>query len=239
MGCPVTLWLARRHLDLLRLGPSPDQKDVEIAVLRHQLAVLRRQVVRPRYCPADRAVLATLARLVSRERWGIFLVTPATLWRWHRDLVARSWTYPRRGRSAANALDGEVVALVLAWPARTLAGASSGPWASAASSVPACRPPTYATACAVTGSGRRRDDLGLHGHSSCRPRPAALSPAILSMSARSCSGGPMCCSLSTCRAAWVPGWGEGPPRRALGHPASQGPRSDPGRPGPSLAVLGP
>ena len=81
-------------------------------MLRHQLAVLRRQVARPRYSPADRAVLATLARLLSRDRWGVFLVTPGTLMRWHRDLVARSWTYPRR-RSAYNALDDEVVELVL------------------------------------------------------------------------------------------------------------------------------
>jgi transposase InsO family protein len=113
MSCSVTFLLVRRLLDLLRLGPSPDQKDVEIAVLRHQLAVLRRQVARPRYSPADRAVLATLARLLSRERWGIFLVTPATLLRWHRELVARSWTYPRRGRAATNALEDDIVALVL------------------------------------------------------------------------------------------------------------------------------
>jgi hypothetical protein len=133
MGCSVTFLLVRRLLDLLRLGPSFDQKDVEIAVLRHHLAVLRRQVARPRYSPTDRAVLATLARLLSRDRWGVFLVTPATLLRWHRDLVARSWTYPRRGRSAPNALDGEVVTLVLRLARRTLAGATSASWASAAS----------------------------------------------------------------------------------------------------------
>jgi transposase InsO family protein len=59
-------------------------------------------------------VLATLAGLLSRERWAAFLVTPATLLRWHRELVARSWTYPRRGRVAPNALDDDdVVDLVL------------------------------------------------------------------------------------------------------------------------------
>jgi hypothetical protein len=86
---------------------------VEIAVLRHQLAVLRRQVARPRYSPADRAALASLAPLLSRDRWGVFLVTPATLLPWHRDLVARSWTYPRHNRTAPNALEEDVVALVL------------------------------------------------------------------------------------------------------------------------------
>jgi transposase InsO family protein len=113
MGCSVTFLLVRRLLDLLRLGPPPDQKDVEIAVLRHQLAVLRRQVARPRYSPADRAVLATLARFLSRDRWGVFLVTPATLLRWHRDFVARSWTYPRRHHSAPNALEDQVIDVVL------------------------------------------------------------------------------------------------------------------------------
>ena len=110
---PLTFLLVRRLIDLLRLGPTSDEKDVEIAVLRHQLAVLRRQVARPRYTPADRAVLATLARLLTRGRWAAFLVTPATLLRWHRELVARSRTYPRHGRAAPNALEDDVVALVL------------------------------------------------------------------------------------------------------------------------------
>jgi putative transposase len=97
MACQITFLIVRRLLDLLRLGPTPDEKDVEIAVLRHQLAVLRRQVARPRYSPADRALLTTLSRLLSRERWAAFLVTTATLLRWHREFVIRSWTYPRRG----------------------------------------------------------------------------------------------------------------------------------------------
>jgi putative transposase len=90
--------IVRGILGLLGLGPAPDAKDVEIAVLRHQLAVLGRQVKRPRYTPTDRILLASLARLLSRDRWTIFLVTPATLLGWHRELVARSWTYPHTGR---------------------------------------------------------------------------------------------------------------------------------------------
>jgi hypothetical protein len=104
--------LLRRVLGLLGIGPTPDAKDVEIAVLRHQLTVLRRQVARPRYTPSDRVVLAVLARLLPRERWSAFLVTPGTLLRWHGDLVRRRWTYPHRpGRRRG--LDSTVVDLVL------------------------------------------------------------------------------------------------------------------------------
>jgi putative transposase len=102
----------RRILGVVGGGRTPDANDVEIAVLRHQLAVLRRQVTRPRYTPTDRMVLATLAKLLPRDRWPIFLVTPSTLLRWHRELIRRRWIYPsttgrRRG------LDPEVVDLVL------------------------------------------------------------------------------------------------------------------------------
>ncbi len=72
-------------------------KDAEILVLRHQLAVLRRQGTRPRLSWSDRALIATLAQLVPRERWAAFLVTPETILRWHRALVRRRWTYPHRG----------------------------------------------------------------------------------------------------------------------------------------------
>jgi putative transposase len=74
--------------------------------------VLRRQVVRPRYAPSDRLVLAMLARLLPRQRWSAFLVTPATLLRWHRELVRRRWTYPHRP-GARRGLDPSVVDLVL------------------------------------------------------------------------------------------------------------------------------
>jgi putative transposase len=106
----VAFLVVRRVLALVRLGPSPDAKDVEIAVLRHQLVVLRRQVARPRYAPSDRLILATLAKLLSRDRWRVFLVTPATLLRWHRELIRRRWSYPSPRRRG---LDPAVIDLVL------------------------------------------------------------------------------------------------------------------------------
>ena len=104
--------LVRRVLGLVGLGPAPDVKDIEIAVLRHQLSVVRRQVARPRYVPLDRVVLAMLARLLPRDRWSVFLVTPSTLLRWHRELVARRWMYPPTGRRRRG-LDSAVVGLVV------------------------------------------------------------------------------------------------------------------------------
>jgi hypothetical protein len=101
--------LLRQVLQMLtQLARDGGAKDVELLVLRHQMAVLRRQVHRPVLEPADRVVLAALSRLLPRTRWSAFFVTPATLLRWHRE-------------TDCPALD------VSAYPVRPTAGRQAGP----------------------------------------------------------------------------------------------------------------
>jgi putative transposase len=84
---------------LALLARSDRTKDAEILILRHQVAVLQRQVKNPRLSWADRAVLAALARLLPRSQLCQLrlIISPRTLLRWHADLVRRRWTNPRRG----------------------------------------------------------------------------------------------------------------------------------------------
>jgi putative transposase len=106
------LILCRSIQLLVLLARGDAAKDLEILVLRHQLAVLRRQISRTRFEPADRAVLAAISRALPRARWSCFFVRPETLLRWHRRLVTGAWTYPHRG-TGRPPLDQELQQLIV------------------------------------------------------------------------------------------------------------------------------
>ena len=90
----VYLFMVRLFGWLALLARSDTPKDVEILVLRHEVAVLRRQVARPQPDWADRAVITALARLLPMHIRQHRIVTPATLLGWHRRRVRNKWTYP-------------------------------------------------------------------------------------------------------------------------------------------------
>ncbi|MEV0700886.1 hypothetical protein AB0I53_23660 [Saccharopolyspora sp. NPDC050389] len=95
---------------LLLLGRSSASKDVELLVLRHEVAVLRRTNPKPRMDWADRALFAAMIRLLPKPLRAHRLVTPGTILRWHRRLIAKKWAYPHRiGRPP---IDHDVAVLI-------------------------------------------------------------------------------------------------------------------------------
>jgi len=88
------------------------EREAELLVLRHQLKVLSRSGRRPPFRRRDRMLLAAASRLLPRDRWKAFVVTPRTLLRWHRELVRRKWTYRRRGPGRPG-LDQETLELIV------------------------------------------------------------------------------------------------------------------------------
>jgi hypothetical protein len=117
----LVFWQVLAWLGLLAC--SAYSTNAEILVLRHEVAVLRRQVSRPRLSWVDRAVVAALTRLLSRACQVHRIVTPAMLLRWHRDLVKRRWTQPRGQRTGdPGAPHPSCGGGSCSWPPRTLVG---------------------------------------------------------------------------------------------------------------------
>jgi len=124
----VYLALCRLVQLVVLLCKSERSKELEILLLRHELAILRRQPRRARLRPVDRAMLAALARALPRSAWTSLSVSPTTLLRWHRQLVRRRWTYPHR-RPGRPPLDRRLQTLVVrlarenpAWGYRRIVG---------------------------------------------------------------------------------------------------------------------
>src|SRR4051812_8343564 len=96
---------------MLLMGRPSATKDIELLVLRHEVAILRRTNPRPQMDWADRAIFAALVGRLSRARRCHRLVTPDTVLRWHRRLVRRRWTYPNR--AGRRPIDDVLAALVV------------------------------------------------------------------------------------------------------------------------------
>ena len=183
-------------------GRDEHAKDLEILVLRHQLRVLQRTAGRPQLRTVDRVLLAAASRALPRDRWVAFLVTPATLLRWHDELVKRRWTYRRTGRPGRPPIEPAVRTLILrlarenprfrlradrgrAPQARHLGQRDDGP-----------HPAPGRPARSRPAARRARP-----GPSSCGRQPAVASPATAAPSRP--PGSALC--TSSCSSSWAAG----------------------------------
>jgi hypothetical protein len=179
-------WSLRRFLELLVLRRrSEREKEIEILLLRHQPMVLERQVARPQLTQADRTLLAAFSRVLPRKAWkASLLVTPGTVLRWHRELVARHCTYPHRraGRPATSVEVRELVVRLArenpAWGYRRIQGELGGLGIKLAAA-------TVGRFSNRPASSRHRTVSGQAGRSFFASRRRAVSSATSSPSTRS------------------------------------------------------
>jgi hypothetical protein len=199
--CYVVL---RRVLQLAALRLRSDEfKELEIVVLRHELAVLRRQAGRPELRPADRVCLAAASRLLPRSSWRSFVVTPTTLLRWHRRLVAKRWTYP--GGVGRPPIGDEIRALVLrlarengSWGYQRIAGELRGLGLTVSAT-------TVRKLLRQAGLGPAGVRAGLSWRQFLRAQARACSPSTSSRSRPFRCGGCTCSSSCAQRWRWLMG----------------------------------
>jgi hypothetical protein len=193
------LTLCRSIQLLVLLARGDGAKDLEILVLRQQLTVLHRQVPRPRFEPADRALLAAVSRVLPRSGWSCLFVQPEALLRWHRRPVAGAWTDPHR-RTGRPPLDQEVQQLIVRLANENPTGATSASRANCSTSGFGSRRPRSVSRFAAMGSTRHHGEPTAPGGRFCTSRPLGWSPATSSPWIRCGCGGYMCCSSSN----WTP-----------------------------------
>jgi hypothetical protein len=164
---------------LVLLGRSEASKDAEIMILRHEVALLRRQVTRPKPDWADRAVLAALARLLPAVLRARRLVTPGTLLAWHRRLSRRKRTYPSRPGAREPARGSATSYCGLR--GRTRPGDTAGSTVNYAGSVTASANRQCGGSCAPGSADRLRGTWTPPGGRSCVRKRKVCWPATSSM----------------------------------------------------------